>query len=263
MTEQRLPAVVRLRILVMRAAVRVLKVLGLRDRVLRMRIERARRARLAAGRDDALAAPALHGMDRKLDAILNQDGGFFIEAGGNDGYTQSNTYWLERFRGWSGLLVEPMQEMYELCREERPGATVVRAALVPADHEGDTVSMRFADLMSTVVGPHEDEFHTSLGRAIGWRDAYDAEVPARTLSSVLDEINAPEVDLLSLDVEGFEPGVLAGLDLSRHAPRWIAVEVHDEATGRPPIEAIIGEHYVLHDRLSPVDLLYRRADVTV
>jgi FkbM family methyltransferase len=200
-------------------------------------------------------------MDRRLNAVLDQDGGFFVEAGGNDGYTQSNTYWLERFRDWRGLLVEPMQELYELCREERPSSTVVRAALVAGDYGGDTVRMRFADLMSTVAGEHEDPWRTHMGNVLGWRDAYDADVPARTLSSILDEVGAPEVDLLSLDVEGFEPSVLAGLDLERHAPRWILVEVHDETTGRPPIEAILGDRYILYERLSPVDLLYRRTDV--
>ncbi len=262
MSEKRLPLLVRVRIAVMTVVVRILKALGLRERVVNGRIMRARKARAGVGPEHPLATPALFEMDKTINRILDQDGGFFVEAGGNDGYTQSNTYWLERYRGWTGLLVEPMEELYTLCRQERPGATVVRAALVPFDHEGDTVRMRFADLMSTVAGPHENEFHTNLGRAVGWRDAYDADVPARTLSSVLDEIDAPEIDLLSLDVEGFEPGVLAGLDFDRHAPRWIAIEVHDDSGNRPVIEEIFGDRYVMHQRLSPNDLLYRRTDVS-
>jgi hypothetical protein len=122
--------------------------------------------------------------------------------------------------------------------------------------------MRFADLMSTVAGAHEDAWRTHMGNVLGWRDAYEADVPARTLSSILDAHDAPEIDLLSLDVEGYEPSVLQGLDLGRHAPRWILVEVHDQETGRSPIEEILGDRYVLHGPLSPLDLLYRRADVT-
>jgi FkbM family methyltransferase len=168
---------------------------------------------------------------------------------------------LERFRGWRGILVEPMQELYDAARDERPGTQVVRAALVPFDHEGDTVRMRFADLMSTVSDDHADDWRTRMGTITGWRDPYEADVPARTLSDVLDAAGAPEIDLLSLDVEGYEPSVLAGLDLDRHAPRWILTEVHDLATGRPPIEAILGDRYVFHSTLSPLDVLYRRADV--
>jgi hypothetical protein len=85
-------------------------------------------------------------------------------------------------------------------------------------------------------------------------------VPARTLSSLLDEMDAPEVDLLSLDVEGHEPQALRGLDLDRHAPRFVLVEIHDMATGREPIEAILGHRYVAVEQLSPVDMLYARRD---
>ena len=203
------PPALRARIAVVRALTAALKATGQRERVLRVRLDRARRQRRAAGRDDPLSRPALHEMDRKLDALLDLDGGFFVEAGGNDGYTQSNTYWLERFRGWRGILVEPMPELYEQCRTERPDATVVRAALVPFDYEGDTVRMRFGDLMSTVAGAHEDPWRTRMGTVTGWRDAYEVDTPARTLTAVLDAADAPEIDLLSLDVEGFEPAVLA------------------------------------------------------
>jgi FkbM family methyltransferase len=261
MADERLPLPTRAAIALVQTTTTVLKATGQRERALNWKIQRGRRKRLAAGPDSPLVWPALHGMDRKLNDIVDRDGGFFVEAGGNDGYTQSNTYWLERFRGWRGILVEPMQELYEVCRDERPNATVIRAALVPADHDGDTVRMRFADLMSTVSGDHEDEWRTHMGNVLGWRDPYEADVPARTLSSILDEQNAPEIDVLSLDVEGYEPSVLRGLDLDRHAPRWILVEVHDQEAGRPPIEEILGGRYVLHSELSPLDLLYRRADV--
>jgi FkbM family methyltransferase len=261
MSPSGLPLRTRAAIFVVRTGTTALRLTGQRERVIAWKTDRARAKRRAAGPDSPLVWPGLHGMDRRLDELLDQDGGFFVEAGGNDGYTQSNTYALERLRGWRGILVEPMQELYEACRDERPDSTVVRAALVPADFEGDTVRMRFADLMSTVSDSHEVAERTRMGTITGWRDAYEADVPARTLSSILDEARAPEVDLLSLDVEGYEPSVLRGLDLARHAPRWILVEVHDFETGRGPIEEVLGDRYVLHGTLSPVDLLYRRADV--
>jgi hypothetical protein len=48
-------------------------------------------------------------MDERLAAMLG-DGGYFVEAGAHDGFTQSNTYLLERRHGWRGLLVEPMPD---------------------------------------------------------------------------------------------------------------------------------------------------------
>jgi FkbM family methyltransferase len=252
---------------VVSAATRVLAALGLRETVIRSRraLARSRRRRAEARGSDRLSHPALHGMDAKIDAAVDRDGGFFVEAGANDGFTQSNTYWLERFRGWRGILVEPMPTYVEECRTERPEATVVQAALMPTEAEGQTVRMQFGDLFSSVVGAHGDAAAerdwVRPGLVLGWRDPYEADVPVRTLSSILDEHGAPEVDLLSLDIEGFEPQALQGLDLDRHAPRWIAVEVHDLGEGRAAVEAVIGRHYVMDRQLSPLDLLYRRSDV--
>jgi FkbM family methyltransferase len=261
-----IPLNIRTQIAVMSRITRVLRLLGLRDEVVRRRRARAWRLRHASGRDDPRSHPALHDIDRKLDAILDRDGGFFVEAGANDGYTQSNTYWLERFRGWRGILIEPLEMYVEECRTGRPEAIVVRAALVPADFEGETITMHFGDLMSSVEGAHADATAdrewVRQGLVLGWYDEHDEQVPARTLTSILDEHGAPEIDLLSLDVEGFEPSVLRGLDLDRHAPRWLLVEMHDLEAGRREIGGILGERYVEHATLSPVDVLYRRADIS-
>ena len=250
----------------MKAVTTVLRVLGLRERVIAARkaLGRARRRRAEARGSDRLSRPALHGMDRAIDAAIDRDGGFFVEAGANDGFTQSNTYWLERFRGWTGILIEPMPAHYEECRLERPSARIVNAALMPEAAPGQTVRMHFGDLMSSVHGAHpegEQEW-VKPGLVLGWRDAHEVDVPARTLSSILDEAGAPEVDLLSLDIEGFEPQALRGLDLARHAPRWIVVEVYDLGPGREALEEVLGDRYVLEAQISPLDLLYRRADLS-
>src|SRR5438067_1783042 len=39
----------------------------------------------------------------------------FVEAGAHDGYTESNTYYLARFRGWSGVPVQAIPELYRQC----------------------------------------------------------------------------------------------------------------------------------------------------
>jgi FkbM family methyltransferase len=210
--------------------------------------------------EERLSRPALHELDAKLNAVIDRDGGFFVEAGAHDGFTQSNTYWLERFRGWHGLLVEPMPELAAEARLSRPSATVVQCALVSAEEPGQQLRMRFGDLMSMADGARESHW-PELGTVLGWRDPYELDVDARTLSSLLDEISAPEVDLLSLDVEGFEAPALRGLDLDRHAPRYVLVEIHYRDRDRPPVDAVLAERYVEHGWLSPVDLLYVRRDL--
>src|SRR5919204_1385480 len=113
---------------------------------------RFRRRRLEARGDFSRSYPALSEMDRQLERYLPEGGGFFVEAGGNDGYTQSNTYAFERVHGWRGVLVEPVAELARACALERPRSHVVRAALVSPSFAEPEVSLRFGGLMTVVVG---------------------------------------------------------------------------------------------------------------
>ena len=237
---------------------RVLKATGLRGPVLQARLHARRALRRGFERAGSrrLSAPALHGIDRKLDAIIDRDGGYYVEAGGNDGFTQSNTYLLERFRGWTGMLVEPMSELAAEARRNRPGARVVQCALVAPERAGEVIEMEFAELMSAVRGTQSEDW-IRFGNLLGWRDAHVERVPARTLSELLDDAGVAEVTLLSLDIEGYELEALQGLDLTRHRPRWIVVEMHDLERGRREIGGLLAGHYEEHSLVSPLDVLYR------
>jgi FkbM family methyltransferase len=205
---------------------------------------------------------ALNDLDRKLERHLDFDGGVFIEAGANDGIDQSNTYYFEKFRGWTGMLVEPEPSLAAACRKNRR-SRVAQAALVAAEEPGATVELHFAGLMSTIEGAlgsaEATARHVQTGIQVqpnigGTRRM---RVPARTLSALMDEtgITLP-VDLLSLDVEGAEPEALRGIDYTRHAPRFICVEARDEAA----IGAVLERKYRLLEVLSDMgthrDLLY-------
>ena len=89
-------------------------------------------------------------------------------------------------------------------------------------------------------------------------DTFVLEVAARQLSDVLDEASITDVDLMTLDVEGFEASVLRGLDLARHAPRFLLVEMLRESREREEIEAVLGDLYRYEAQLSGRDHLYRR-----
>lgn len=203
------------------------------------------------------ASFALDGLDLRLAEFLDFEGGFFIEAGANDGLAQSNTLLFERRRGWRGLLVEPIPELVARCRANRRGCVVEQAALVPRGFAAATVKMRYCNLMSVVAGgmksPAEEQAHLAAGCDCQQITSYDIDVPARSLSDLLDAHRIERVDLLSLDVEGFEAQALAGLDFSRHRPTWLLVE----ARYRSDVDAVLSPHYETAAELSHHDVLYR------
>jgi FkbM family methyltransferase len=213
--------------------------------------------------DHTLASYALDELDLKLARELESDvtlksGGFFIEAGANDGVTQSNTFLLQRDHGWSGLLVEPIPELARRCRQNRPGCIVENAALVPEGHAAKSVEMTYCNLMSQVKGAMkstaEEADHIRRGKECQQIETYTVNVPAKTLSQILDAHSVSQVDLLSLDVEGFELAALQGIDYHRHAPRWMLIE----ARYRQEIDTFLRAWYDVSAVLSHHDVLYRR-----
>ena len=169
----------------------------------------------------------LDGLDLLIADAVPLESGFLIEIGAHDGVTQSNSVILER-QGWTGLLVEALPAEYARCRAARPGMIVEHAACVAPDHEGDHLTIIDAGLMSlgvnSEISGEAREDWLSRGEGFAKRARQAIDVPAVTLSSLLDKYSVDQIDLLILDVEGAEASVLAGLDFDRHAPRYIVAE---------------------------------------
>jgi len=209
--------------------------------------------------------PALNDLDRKLEKYLNFRNGFYIEVGANDGYSQSNTYYLEKKRGWTGLLVEGIPELYEECKRNRPRSVVRHCALVSKNSLYDTVTMHYANLMSVVEGAlrteNEQARHLSTARKIqNLTRHYSIQVPARPLEAILDELVLPsEIDFFSLDVEGCELDVLQGMNLNKYRPIYILVEARffDEIDS-----FLLEKQYRLVSKLTYHDYLYERKSST-
>ena len=118
--------------------------------------------------------------------------------------------------------------------------------------------MRYANLMSIVKGALKDEEEDNLHITKGMefqniKESYEVEVPAKTLTSILIENDVHTIDFLSLDVEGYEAGVLRGLDFEIFQPQFICVEARffDE------VNDLLKEKYFIVEQLSHHDYLFK------
>lgn len=190
---------------------------------------------------------ALDELDQKVLPHLPDRPGQFVEAGAHDGLTQSNTAMLEFSFGWTGLLIEPIPELAARCRLNRPAALVEQAALVAADFGNESIRMTYCNRSSIVEGGRG-----SHARDAAWLEAcrripdqrdiepYEVVVPARTLSSILDDRGISKIDFMSLDLEGYEAAALRGLEFDRHRPAMLLVEISND---RQEVERVVAPWY--------------------
>lgn len=86
--------------------------------------------------------------------------GYFLDIGANDGYTISNTVWLEAEAGWTGVLVEPQPSMAFYLQHNRPRSIYVQAAAADEDH----LQLQFEQVKGKLhqlsgVSDHMDDDH--------------------------------------------------------------------------------------------------------
>ena len=160
-------------------------------------------------------------------ALRDVDRGFYIEVGANDP-TELSISRAFYDAGWHGIAIEPVESLAERFRRARPRDIVVQAAITAA--ETDEVTLHAID--DTGLSTLDDAINDRHQRS-GF-ESHDVTVPARTLTSVLEEADVPQdIHFMVVDTEGTEADVLASIDLTRWRPWLLVVEATSPLTNAP------------------------------
>jgi len=147
--------------------------------------------------------------------------GTYIDVGSLDGRVFSNTYTFE-LADWNGICVEAHPAFIPQLQKNRPGAVVFHAAAMAKDQEHVTFHAYPRGSLSTLREDEVDYLRKRFKAPGSWEKV---TVPGRCLNSMLFEasITTP-IDVVSIDVEGAELGVLQGFDLEKYRPRIMVLE---------------------------------------
>ncbi|CAL4149210.1 unnamed protein product, partial [Meganyctiphanes norvegica] len=146
--------------------------------------------------------------------------GFFVEAGALDGEYLSNTLYLERALGWTGLLVEPSKDMFTLLSHKGRKAWTAHVCLATHPYPYQTTLLKVSKVgagmnfhgISTLIGTKDVDHRMESGLPVF------EPVQCLPLMTLLLAVGVTKVDFISLDVEDAEGGVL------EHFP-WDEIEV--------------------------------------
>ncbi|CAC5386792.1 unnamed protein product [Mytilus coruscus] len=126
--------------------------------------------------------------------ILKRNDGFFVEMGGFDGKTFSNTLWLERQHSWTGLLVEANPSLCKAIDELKRNVWRLCGCISSAQN---TTFIKAGALGGSIdtLGPNRLETLVLTN---------NLTVPCFKLDEVLSKIGIKRINYFSLDVEGGE-----------------------------------------------------------
>jgi len=147
----------------------------------------------------------------------NTSHGYFVEIGAGDPVQSSQTWHLEQ-KGWHGVLVEPIPELCESLRRNRARSIIVQAACGAPEQRGQ-VQFHISEAFTRSTVEKND---LSLDVSFTRTDIVDL----KTLDDILEEIDPPNIDFVSIDVEGVQLEVLRGFNLKKYRPQLLLVEDH-------------------------------------
>lgn len=192
------------------------------------------------------------GQDVVVDRFFGQKtGGTFVDVGGYDGVSGSNTVFLEKWRGWTGVLVEPVAANLTRAKAARSCPCLGYAV---ADTEGTadfiTVTKGFTQ-MSGLSESYDDRMLKRVRENPNHKET-TIQVSTKPLSGILQEAGIQHPDFVSLDIEGGELAALQGFPFADHQVKIWSIENN---TGSAEIIALMrGHNYDLIDFCGPDEI---------
>jgi FkbM family methyltransferase len=159
---------------------------------------------------------------------------FFVQIGAMDGTRFDPLYPLILRHGWTGLLVEPLPDLFaELLETYRARSGLVFENVAVAETEGERTMFRI--LPRTIADKALPDWAVGISslfpdkNALGWSDLAPHVVEERVrcldLPALLAKHRIDRIDVFQIDAAGADLMILAQLDWRRFRPSLIQLEI--------------------------------------
>jgi len=155
--------------------------------------------------------------------------GIFVEVGAYDGVDISNTYYLEKVKGWTGVLVEPIPEKYNLAKHNR-WCDVFQGCIFNKNGFEDFQHIKgYSEMISNINSACHPSYLDRIKREIDQhnQEIINIKVPCLTLNSLLDCYNITKADYLSLDTITSELKVLQAYNVNDNPIKIISLDFNN------------------------------------
>ena len=170
-----------------------------------------------------------------IDYFQEKKNGVFVEIGANDGITFSNSYVLEKYYNWTGIVIEAIPDMHTSLQRHR-NCTIL--SVCASNFTGFTTFEMLTDMPAYF---EENGFNINLmsGVSATWRWQYAPDsiqqyhktinVMCINIQDIFDHFRLAMIDYFSVDCEGCELSVISAIKWDRMTIRVLHVEMGDES----------------------------------
>lgn len=205
----------------------------------------------------AYAFTSQSGQDIVVDQMMKgKRDGTFVDIGGFDGVTGSNTFFLEAYRGWSGLLVEPVPAQIDKAKTIRR-CPCLDLAVAPTQAEADFIEVTDGYTQMSGLSQTYNAKLLANVRANPRHKEAKLRVKTKPLSDILTDAGLPNPDYLSLCLQGAELTCLAAFPFADHDIKIWSIENN---TGTPKVKEIMDQNgYDLVEFCGADEMYFKRS----
>jgi FkbM family methyltransferase len=168
----------------------------------------------------------------------------YVELGGYDGKTESNSRFFDVCLGWKGLLIEANPSAFSQLIKNRPHAN--RLSFAPSCSAAEEAANKTVGFLSTPKA-WANAAQVDSANAETYKDITPIQVPCGSLTPVLlDHFPGGHVDFFSLDVEGAEALVVQNIDFDKV---FIEIMIAENVNSHCPINGPCESRRLTRERM--------------
>lgn len=189
-----------------------------------------------------------------LNNLLKDPSFFFVQVGAHDGVRFDDLYQKVTHQNSSGIVIEPLDKYYRrlvMNYEDYPNIIALNIALHPTKNEVEIFHVdpdKISELepWSGGLGSIDENHHKKTN--IPKKYMLNTKVSALSFMSLVSSYKVKKIDLLQIDVEGFDYEILKMIDFNTIKPQLIKYE-HvnlDEVTQKASFELLKDNGYKVY-----------------
>jgi FkbM family methyltransferase len=170
-----------------------------------------------------------------------------LEIGGNDGTLYDPLQQMAKSRGWAGVIIEPVPTYFKRLQSIFGQYSNVRCLQMAVGPNGEAtiyiVNDALINRLSTAGKPHwlqgiaSFDLQHLLKHGVKEGEYQSIKVPIKSATNIIIEFGIENVDVIQIDVEGYEQEVISTIDLMIVRPQFIIFESkHLQLSSRQKIE---------------------------